>query len=265
MHLTDIFVHPLKSGRGVRFSRAFAGYSGFLHDREWLVVDADGKFITARTHPKLVCVRGELLPGAIQFSCQGMPAIIALPGMFNAQVETQVWDDDFIAYHGDERLDRWFGTLLDCKCRLLWLGQRPTRRQKGNDNPLSFADGYPYLLASETSLAELNGNLAKPVTMRHFRPNLVISGAGAYEEDEWKRIRIGKVEFELPKLCSRCVLTTVDPDHGSKDPDGEPLKTLIRTRQLPEGICFGVNMVAQNEGIVAVGDEVEVLETHYTF
>jgi uncharacterized protein len=265
MQLTQIFVHPLKSGRGRSFSRAFAGFTGFLHDREWLVVSESGKFLTARTHPMLVRVQAELIPGAVLFSYSDKPAIMALAGMFDTPEGTQVWDDEFVAYHGDPRLDAWFSDILDTPCRLLWLGQKPTRKQKTSDQALSFADGYPYLLASETSLAELNGLLAQPVAMRNFRPNLVIDGAGAYEEDEWKRIRIGKIDFELPKLCSRCVLTTVDPETGVKDAAGEPLKTLIRTRQLPQGICFGVNMVALSEGMIALGDPVEVLETHYEF
>lgn len=265
MQLTQIYVHPLKSGRGNAHTRAFAGFPGLLHDREWLIVGEDGNFITARSHPMLVRVQADPIPGAVLFSCSGQAPIMALATQFSTPVETSVWGDEFVAYHGDARLDRWFSEVLQTPCRLLWLGSRPTRRQKTSENGLSFADGYPYLLANEASLAELNAQLERPVGMRSFRPNLVIAGAGAYEEDEWKRIRIGQVEFELPKLCSRCVLTTVDPDSGEKHADGEPLKTLIRTRQLPEGICFGVNMVALCEGMIEVGDTVEVLETHYTF
>ncbi|MBV8647437.1 MOSC domain-containing protein [Paludibacterium sp.] len=266
MQLNGIFVHPLKSGRGIAYSQAYASTQGFLHDREWLVVNAQGQFLTARTHPQLVRVEIELMPGAALFKAPGMAPIAALTTQFNQPVDCQVWDDYFVAQQGDPRLDAWFSQVAGQPCRLLWLGQTSNRKQKGDvDETLSFADGYPYLLVNQASLDALNHDLQAPVTTRHFRPNLIVGGMAAYEEDDWRRIRIGTVDFEVTKPCSRCVLTTVDPETGEKDPRTEPLKTLIRTRQFPEGICFGVNLRALNEGVVHVGDALEILESRYAF
>lgn len=265
MQLASMFVHPLKSARGIAYSRAFASWQGLLHDREWLLVDKAGQFITARDYPQLVNVRCTLVPGAIVFNAPDQPVIAALATQFDTPNAATVWKDHFTAYHGSAMADDWFSRYLGIPCRLLWLGRRPQRLQKTSDQALSFADAYPYLLVNQSSLDELNSQLSQPVTLRHFRPNLVIDGAQAYEEDDWKVIRIGSVIFDVTKPCTRCQLTTVDPDNGTPAADGEPLTTLIRTRQLPEGICFGINLAPRNEGILQAGDSLEVLELSYTF
>jgi hypothetical protein len=265
MHLTQMFVHPLKSGRGIAYSRAFAAYEGLLHDREWLLVDEKNQFMTARTFPQMVKIEIELIPGGALFKFPGMSPMLALPTLHTKPVETSVWKDDFVAWEGDPRADEWFSQALGLPCKLLWLGRPSARAQKTTSHPLSFADGYPYLLINQASVEEVNEHLATPVTARNFRPNLVIEGATAYEEDEWKRVRIGSVEFAVAKPCTRCILTTVDPERGEKRSDNEPLKTLASTRKRSEGICFGLNLVAINEGIVNIGDEFEVLETNIAF
>jgi uncharacterized protein YcbX len=265
MLLKQMFVHPLKSGRGIEYSRAYVGQQGLLHDREWLLVSDAGTFMTARSFPQMVHIQTSLLPGGALFAFPGLDPILAMSTVYREPVEAQVWDDGFVAYHGDLQVDAWMSRALGTPCRLLWLGAVPSRQQKDQPQGLSFADGFPYLLVNQCSLDDLNRQLASPVGMRHFRPNLVVSGDYAYQEDEWKRIRIGAVEFVINQPCSRCVLTTVDPQSATKDPDGEPLKTLIRTRQLPEGICFGVNMTACNEGIIELGDTLEVLESNLVF
>ena len=229
------------------------------------MVSENGQFMTARGFPQMVRIEIDLIPGAALFKYPGQPPILALPTMYSREVETTVWGDTFLAYHGDTRVDNWFSAALGTPCKLLWLGKNASRLQKDLEQGLSFADGYPYLLVNQASLTALNQQLTTAVGIRNFRPNLVINGDYAYEEDEWKRIRIGEVTFEITKPCSRCILTTVDPETGVKSQDGEPLKTLIKSRQLPEGICFGVNMRACNEGIVQIGDSLEVLETNIVF
>ena len=265
MQLASMFVHPLKSTRGIAYHRAYASWQGLLHDREWLLADETGRFITARDYPQLVNVQCSLIPGAILFQAAGHPSVAALTTQFDTPCATTVWKDQFTAYHGSATVDDWFSRYLGIPCRLLWLGRRSQRKQKTIDQGLSFADGYPYLLVNQGSLDELNSQLAKPATTRHFRPNLVVEGALPYEEDDWKVVRIGSIVFDVAKPCTRCTLTTVNPDNGTPSTDSEPLATLIKTRQLPEGICFGVNLVPRSEGMLQLGDPVEVLELRYTF
>lgn len=131
--------------------------------------------------------------------------------------------------------------------------------------PLGFADGYPFLLINEASLHDLQQRCPAGVRMEQFRPNLVVSGASAWAEDSWSSLRIGEIIFDVPKPCSRCVFTTVSPQHGRKHPAGEPLNTLQRFRSALDGsgdIDFGLNLVARSSGIVRAGDEVEILTTH---
>jgi uncharacterized protein YcbX len=261
MQLINMFTHPLKSARGIELTRAFAGYRGLLHDREWLLVRSTGEFMTARSFPQILHLTINLIPGGVIFSYPGRSPICAIPGQYDRPVRTCVWKDTFIAYHGEDRLDHWMSEALGQDCQLLWIGQKPNRTLPSHTYGLSFADGFPYLLINQASLAQLNSLLAQPVSERHFRPNLVISGTDAYQEDQWKRIRIGAVEFEISQPCTRCVLITIDPESTRKSKDGEPLKTLSQTRKTQQGVCFGVNMVALNQGIIQRGDTLEILET----
>lgn len=121
--------------------------------------------------------------------------------------------------------------------------------------PLSFADGYPYLLANEASLRDLQQRCPASVSIEQFRPNLVVTGAAAWDEDSWKVIRVGEVVFDVAKPCSRCIFTTVSPERGQKHPSGEPLETLkrFRTAQDNGDVDFGQNLIARNSGVIRVG------------
>ncbi|WP_293766677.1 MOSC N-terminal beta barrel domain-containing protein [uncultured Aquitalea sp.] len=265
MRLTQMFVHPMKSGRGIEYASAYAAMQGLLHDREWLVTTPDGRFLTARDYPGMVRIEMDLIPGGMLLKAQGRNPIMAMTQVYKHAVATAVWKDEFTAYHGDTAVDAWLSETIGTPCQLLWLGMKSTRAFKGSGQALSFADGYPFLLVNHASLNALNAELASPVTTRHFRPNFVVDAEAPYEEDDWLVVRIGELIFDVAKPCTRCQLTTVNPENGQFANDNEPMRTLIRTRQLPEGICFGVNLVARNEGLVQVGDEFEVLESRYGF
>lgn len=266
MQLSQLFIHPLKSSRGIDSTEAIVTQRGLVHDREWLLASPNGQFITGREEPSLV--RLDVTPQAegAEFRAPDRTTLTVRHASFATPLDTTVWKDQFIAWHGDTAADAWFSDYLGRPCRLLWLGEHSARPQKaGRPGTLSFADGYPFMLINRASLNELNSQLAEPVTTRHFRSNLVVDGDFPWQEDEWKRIKIGEVEFELTKPCTRCLFTTVDPDTGVPSSNHEPMQTLIRMRQLPAGICFGVNLVALNEGMIRVGDPVEVLESALVF
>jgi uncharacterized protein YcbX len=155
---------------------------------------------------------------------------------------------------------------LDRPVELVWLDD-PTRRRVNPDygrpgDVVSFADGYPLLLANTASLAMLNDWLAEagssegPLPMTRFRPNLVIEGAAAWAEDDWigGRLRVGSLEFRVPKPCDRCVVTTTDQETGLRGK--EPLRTLGRHRNFDQGLMFAVNLIPDSVGTIAVGDSV---------
>jgi uncharacterized protein YcbX len=119
---------------------------------------------------------------------------------------------------------------------------------------VSFADGYPFLLISEESLADLNGRLPRPVPMDRFRPNLVVAGGAPYAEDGWTRIGVGGLAMRVVKPCPRCVVTTTDQATSERTP--EPLRTLATYRKVNGEVMFGQNVIHENSGRVRVGDSV---------
>jgi hypothetical protein len=133
----------------------------------------------------------------------------------------------------------------------------PDYGQPGDE--VSFADGFPLLLISQAALDLLNTKLAAPVPMLRFRPSIVVTGTQAHAEDDWKRIRVGAIEFDVVKPCIRCVFTTVDFTRGEFDPGGEPLRTLLTYRRTPAGVSFGQNLIPRGVGTLRTGDAVEVL------
>jgi uncharacterized protein YcbX len=159
--------------------------------------------------------------------------------------------------------DEWCSEYLGFECRLVYMDdlcERSTDPQFSLSHDIvSFADGFPCLLISEASLEDLNTRAPMQVSMRRFRPNLVISGCPAFAEDEWQRLRIGSVEFAAVKLCSRCVLTTIDPKTSEQHPHQEPLRTLGRYRRQPDrSINFGQNLIPRGSGKIRVGDRIEI-------
>lgn len=265
--LASIHRYPLKSGAGQSLPQALLQRRGLQHDRRWMVIDANGRFISARTHPQLVRVSalvGE--DGHLQLQYPGLPALrVALPGPDAEQVSATVWSSCVQVPLCGDAAAHWLQQVLGEPARLVHMDdsvQRavdPDYGQPGDE--VSFADGFPLLLLSEAALQQLNHRSGHSLDLRRFRPNLVVAGTEPHAEDRWRRIRIGDIEFVLPKPCVRCVLTTVDPDLGSKDPTGEPLTSLKHYRRTPKGITFGMNVIAHGEGMLRVGMPVQVLET----
>jgi uncharacterized protein YcbX len=179
-----------------------------------------------------------------------------------ATLLVKVWKSEVAAKPADSA-DVWLSEFLQQPVRLVHMDAGVARpmtdahSQAGDE--VSFADAFPLLLISQAALDGLNARLAKPVSMLRFRPNLVVDGAPAHAEDGWKRIRIGDVEFDVAKPCTRCVFTTVDPLRGERDPDGEPLRTLIGYRRSGDGVTFGQNLIPRSPGTLHVGDALEVL------
>ena len=255
MQLTALFHYPVKSMRGNPLQQAAASACGLPHDREWLLTDPDGKFLTARKLPQLLLWQAAADEHGLTLTAPDGDTLHTACDRMQQQAEVNVWKDHFSAQYGSAEADEWLSRKLGQACRLFWLGAPGNRRLPYSDGPLSFADGAPFLLANEASLAALNQTLDEPVEMARFRANLVIDGQTAYEEEQWQRIRIGEVTFELFKPCVRCVMTTVDLHTAQLHPQQQPLATLAKTRRA----IFGMNMIALNSGTVTLGDRVEIL------
>jgi uncharacterized protein YcbX len=269
MHLSALYLHPLKSSAALPVEALEIEPRGPRFDRRWLVVDADGRFVTARAVAELVLVRAEPLGAGLRLSAPGMPSLdVASPLVDAPRQSVTVWKDTIDAPCAAPAADAWLSAVLQREVRLVHMDDAarravdPAYGREGDE--VSFADGYPLLVISQAALDGLNARLAEaghpPVTMNHFRPNLVVDGVDAHAEDGWRRVRIGGIDFDAVKPCSRCVFTTVDPALGRRRDDGQPLETLKDYRRTPAGITFGMNLIARGTGTLRMGDTVEVLD-----
>lgn len=265
--LSAIHIYPVKSMGAQSLHQARVCPEGLAGDRRFMVIKPSGDFITARTHPALQLITPlgqdeDIHAGRLRLSYPGQPDLTLDVCEFEkAPVKTQVWKDGFEALSIHAQADTWISTLLGEPARLIWLGETSNRFREKLDTRVSFADGYPLLLISEASLADLNLRADAISRMSQFRTNLVVSDTEAFAEDGWKRIRIGEVEFLLAKPCSRCVMTTIIPGTDRFHPQGEPLATLSKFRKTQQGdVNFGQNLIALNEGIIHEGDDVVILE-----
>ena len=258
--LAALYHYPVKSMGGAQVPSSPVSPQGLAFDRMWMVANAEGKMLTGRTCPEIVLIQATPSALGVALSAAGRPGLFIPNEVFRQAHPAQVWGTDFQAWAGARAADEWISDFLGLPCRLLWTGAQPTRRLKSDPQvPVTFADGFPLLLANQASLDELSGRIGRPMTMARFRPNLVVSGAEPWAEDGWTRLRIGGIEFEVAKPCERCVFTTVDPETGRKSPDQEPLRTLATYRKTPAGVIFGQNLVARGSGVLEAGMAVEVL------
>lgn len=249
MHISGLFLYPIKSGAGVSVDRWELDERGLTGDREYMVVDADGAFLTQREVPKLALVgwRDPFVTTPV-----GEAAVIA-----GASRQVEVWGYTGPAIDcGDEVADLLSG-LLERSCRLVKTPAEHPRRSDDGGSGIGFADGFPLLLIAEASLAALNERLPRPLPMDRFRPNIVVAGSDAFAEDEWSRIELGGVPVDVVKPCLRCAITRVDQATGVRG-DGEPLRTLGQFRKVKGGVQFGQNLVHRATGSLAIGDSVTV-------
>jgi uncharacterized protein YcbX len=260
----DIFIYPIKSMKGVRLESAKVLERGFQYDRRWMLVDRAGLFITQRTHHKMALIQVELQDNHLLVSSsikQVNPIQIPLDFKLESQIEVEVWDDRMLANLVDPSFDQWFSEVLEIDCQLVVMPESTVRKVNPkyavNEESVSFADGMPYLIIGQESLNHLNSKLTQEVTMYRFRPNIVFSGGAGFVEDNWKNIKIGNVDFCVVKPCARCVLITVDQETGEKSK--EPLRTLASYRTINNKVHFGQNALALHEGVLRVGDSIQLI------
>ena len=261
--LSEIHRYPVKSIAVDSLQSAEVEARGLRGDRRWMVVDGNGRFLTGRELGALSQIRAQVDGETLALSAPGRETLHARANASAPRLLVTVWKSQVDALPASPEADAWISNWLGQPARLVYMddaARRPVSLDHGRPgDEVSFADGYPLLLISQAALDALNARLAAPVTMQRFRPNLVVAGTAPHAEDDWRRIRIGTIEFDVVKPCVRCVFTTVEPDSGQRDPSGEPLRTLIGYRRTPSGVTFGQNLIPRGTGTVSVGDAVTVL------
>lgn len=273
MHLSGLFIYPVKSLRACAVVAAELDADGLVGDRRFMVVDATGRFLTQRTLPRMALIDTDLTTETLELSADGA-ASIAVPRHPDprASVRTvSVWQSGELQAEdcGDGAAD-WLSTFLATPCRLVRMGPGFSRQvRKPSARPgdtVSFADACPLLIIGEASLGDLNDRLVargeEAIPMDRFRPNLVVAGSDAFAEDTWARFRIGEAVFRAGGPCARCVVTTTDQRTGQRG--HEPLRTLATYRRDPDDpadVNFGQNLLLETRvGTLQIGTEVEVLQ-----
>lgn len=261
--LSELYLYPVKSLAGIQVAEWELDSFGLRFDRRWMVVDAQGKFMTQREFPQMALIQPKLIGQALRLNHPQLGEFeVPSASQDSVRVQVKVWQDPVEATPVSESADAWLSDAIGVPCRLVFFPDE-VQRQVDLDyarpgERVAFADGFPLLLIGQGSLDDLNRRLASPLPMRRFRPNLVVAGAPAYAEDSWRRIAVGGIPMRVVKPCSRCVITTVDPQTG-RFSGKEPLATLSTYRKRGNKIYFGQNLVHEGRGRLSVGDRVELL------
>ena len=264
--VSSLHTYPIKSCRGVDLEYGIVERRGFRHDRRFMVVDADGSFLSQRSHPDLarveVLLEGEDLLvatvdelGEVHIELDAAGEGPALEATLRSYVGPAI-------DQGDECAE-FFSDLLGDPARLVYMAEdtrRPVNPEHAasTDDLVGFADGYPFLVTSASSLAALQAEMDEDVPMARFRPNIVLAGAEPWAEDDWRELRIDDTTFDVVAACTRCKITTTDQLTGERF--HEPLRTLGRLRRTDRGVTFGVYAIPRSiDGELRVEDQVELV------
>ena len=267
--VSELNIYPIKSCKGTSLTEWATTLSGLVWDRQWLVVKEDGQFLTQRQIPAMAQIKPELAANgadhslvSMQLSAPGMPLLAFESTGLGKSRQVKVWNDTCTAIDEGPEAAAWLSEYLQTSCGLVrfapdFVRQVDQKFKRDDIDQVGFADGFPFLLLSEQSLADLNDRLEEKLPMNRFRPNIVVSGSGAFEEDDWKTIRIGEMLFHVVKPCARCVITCTDQETLKVGP--EPLRTLSLYRSQMNKIMFGQNLVPVGSGKIRLGDKLQVI------
>lgn len=261
--LAALHIYPVKSCRGIAASEARLTDAGLEHDREWMIVTPEGRFVTQREEPRLARITTAIDDGTLTLSAEGAGSCAVPLDRVGREADAVVWRDRCAAFDQGDEPARWLSGLLDRALRLVrfdprherlsdrtWTGDVAARNR--------FSDGYALLAISRASLDDLNARLPAPLPMNRFRPNLELGGLPPYGEDTLGELVAGAVRLRRVKPCTRCSITTTDQATGAVDGE-EPLRTLksYRWDKALRGVTFGQNLIV----IAGAGSRLQVGQT----
>jgi len=273
--IARLFVYPVKSCAGIGVQEALLTETGLDLDRAWMVVDADGMFLTQRSLPRMALVRPQLKSEELVLRAPGMLALHVAIDAVDAPATVTVWNDTVPAWDMGAVAAQWFTDFLGQPCRLVRFDPEYRRLSSmkwtgGIEAPNQFADGFPVLVASEASMQELNARLEAgghaPVGIERFRPNVVLGGVDAHDEDRVDLVRVegedgreGEIHLQPVKPCARCPIPDIDPATARSSPEvNDTLRTYRKDKRLDGAVTFGMNaIVRQGAGqLLRVGQRI---------
>ena len=265
----SLHVYPLKGAAGFSPQSWPVDERGLRHDRRFMIVDADGVFISQRTNPRMALIRGEIAGDGLRISTAGGMIDVPFPLTNAPTLRATVWDDCFDVRIADPNASRMLSEVLHAPAQLVWMPddcERLTSIKRGEPRRhVSFADAAPLLLTTTAALEELNTRLQRSgssaIPMDRFRPNVVVRGATAGADDHWRTLRIGNAAFRVSNACKRCKVITIDQSTG-EFAGNDPLTTLATYRAEGPSVTFGQHMMAEASGSISVGDAVAIDARH---
>lgn len=257
--IARLFVYPVKSCAGVELGEAVLTETGLDLDRAWMVVDADGEFVTQRELPRMALIKPQLKLSDVVLRAPGMLALHLAIDSVEAPMKVRVWDDIVPAFDMGNVAAQWFSDFLGKRLRLVRFDpdhrRLSSKQWTGGDEALNqFSDGYPLLVASEASLAGLNQRLEAgghaPVGIERFRPNIVLAGFDAHDEDRVETLAIAASEpviLRPVKPCPRCPIPNIDPVTAESNPVvSDTLQSYRRDDRVGGAVTFGMNAIVMN-------------------
>lgn len=246
--VVDLFVYPVKSARGIAKTRARVTATGLEWDRQWMLVDARGTFLSQRTHPQLTRIVPEITDDALMLHASGVPALRVPLDNRGEPVPVRVWKDACVGVDQGGAAHEWVSRVVGEAVRLVRVApdmERAANRQFAGETPapLGFPDGYPLLICNRASLEDLNQRLPQPIPIERFRPNIVVGGLPAWAEDRIDTLTLGAVTLRLVKPCTRCSIPSLDPSTGAPSTDPVPVLRKFRFDRALLGVTFGENAV----------------------
>ena len=261
--LTNLYTYPVKSCRGIAHDAVRMDQTGLADDRHWMLVRPNGRFVTQRELPRMALIATTVSAQGLALDAPARQTLRVARDARAATLDVTVWKFDGRGIDCGDAAARWVSEYLETPLRLVRFDPDAPRVCSPEWTPgakavTEFSDGFPMLVISRASLAELNSRLPKALPMERFRPNLVIDGVGAYDEDRMHELRADGVTIRIVKPCMRCAITTTDQQKGERD-GVEPLQTLktFRFDAQQRGVAFGQNAIP----IDGVGRDLRVGET----
>ncbi len=250
--VSSLYIYPIKSCRGIAVDSVAVLNTGLANDRRWMVVNEQGRFVTQREIARMALIEPVIDGSGLVIRAPGMPELTVSGASVTHGLTVTVWKDTCSAFDEGDQAAAWFSEFLGATVRLARFDDSQSRLSSHDwtgelDAPNQFSDGFPILAISEASLTDLNSRMVNPLPMNRFRPNLVLDGLDAYEEDRLHELSGAELSLRVVKPCTRCKITTIDQMTG-QIPGTEPFATLMKYRRNPalRGVTFGQNMIIRS-------------------
>ncbi len=254
-----LHVDPLKSAQGLAPESVRLAPTGFEWDRHWMAIDAQGKFLSQRTHPQLARIQTALGQDVLSLRAPGLQPLELPLTQSGPTLHVQVWEDRCAGIDQGPAAAEWISTLLSTLARIVRVPVDPKRLATpvyagSHPPPLAFADGFQVLVCNSASLQDLNSRMEQPIPMERFRPNIVLEGLPAWAEDRITELHLGTVVLRLVKPCARCIITSTDQRTGERTTNPLPVLRSFRFDRRLLGVTFGENAIP----VAGIGSDIRV-------